>query len=70
MAALLTDGFARLSARSRRSRFFTGKVRLSEAEVRYLTNVDHHDHEALGAVSRDGRGVGVARYVRDRDEHG
>ena len=65
---LLTDGFARLSARSRRSRFFTGKVRLSEAEVRYLTNIDHHDHEALGAVSRDGRGVGVARYIRDRDE--
>ena len=65
---LLTDGFARLSARSRRSRFFTGKVRLSEAEVRYLTNIDHYDHEALGAVSRDGRGVGVARYIRDRDE--
>jgi len=65
---LLTDGFARLSARSRRSRFFTGKVRLSEAEVRYLTNIDHHDHEALCAVSRDGRGVGVARYIRDRDE--
>jgi RimJ/RimL family protein N-acetyltransferase len=67
-AALLRDGFARLSARSRRSRFFVEKLRLSEAEVRYLTNVDHHDHEALGAVSRDGRGVGVARYVRDRDD--
>jgi RimJ/RimL family protein N-acetyltransferase len=64
-AALLTDGFARLSARSRQSRFFTGKQRLSEAEVRYLTNVDHRDHEALGAVSRGGRGVGVARYIRD-----
>jgi RimJ/RimL family protein N-acetyltransferase len=69
-AALLTDGFARLSARSRQTRFFTGKLRLSEAEVRFLTNIDHHNHEALGAVSRDGSGVGVARYIRDPDERG
>jgi hypothetical protein len=29
-------------------------------------DVDHHDHEALGALDHaDGRGVGIARYVRD-----
>lgn len=68
-AALLADGFARLSARSRRSRFLTGKTRLSAAELRYLTAIDHHDHEALGALSSvDGRGVGVARYIRKAED--
>jgi EmrB/QacA subfamily drug resistance transporter len=68
-APLLADGFARLSDRSRRMRFLARKDQLSTAEVRYFTDVDHHDHEALGAVSRaDGRGVGVARYVRDADD--
>ena len=63
---LLADGFARLSARSRQMRFLTGKNELSPAELRYLTDIDHHDHEALGALDHaGGRGVGVARYVRD-----
>ena len=31
--------------------------------------MDHHDHEALGALSpADGRGVGIARYIRDPDD--
>jgi RimJ/RimL family protein N-acetyltransferase len=65
-APLLADGFARLSDRSRRMRFLTRKDQLTAAELRYLTDIDHHHHEALGALSRhDGRGVGVARYVRD-----
>jgi hypothetical protein len=64
-APLLAAGFARLSARSRWMRFLTVKNKLSPAELRYLTDIDHHDHEALGAQSRDGRGVGVARYIRD-----
>ena len=65
-APLLADGFARLSARSRQMRFLTRKKELSPAELRYLTDVDHHDHEALGALDHaDGRGVGIARYVRD-----
>jgi GNAT superfamily N-acetyltransferase len=32
--------------------------------VRYLTQVDHHDHEALVALTDDGTIVGVARFVR------
>jgi RimJ/RimL family protein N-acetyltransferase len=68
-APLLADGFARLSARSRQMRFLGNKHTLSEAELRYLTEVDHHDHEALGALCpADGRGVGIARYVRDTDD--
>src|SRR5438477_10495560 len=68
-APLLADGFARLSARSRWMRFLTPKQELSPAELRYLTAVDHHDHEALGALDHgDGRGVGIARYVRDAED--
>ena len=65
-APLLADGFAQLSARSRQLRFLTPKTELSPAELRYFTDVDHHDHEALGALDHaGGRGVGIARYVRD-----
>jgi RimJ/RimL family protein N-acetyltransferase len=68
-APLLADGFARLSATSRWMRFLTPKKELSPAELRFLTDLDHHDHEALGALDhRDGRGVGVARYVRQADD--
>jgi len=65
-APLLADGFARLSARSLQQRFLSPKSSLSAAELRFLTEVDHDDHEAIGALSRaDGRGVGIARYIRD-----
>jgi len=65
-APLLADGFARLSARSRQMRFLSPKRSLSAAELRFLTEIDHHDHEAIGALSpADGRGVGIARYIRE-----
>jgi RimJ/RimL family protein N-acetyltransferase len=68
-ASLLAEGFTRLSAHSRRMRFLTIKDELSLAELRYLTDVDHHDHEAVGAVDHaDGRGVGIARYIRDAED--
>jgi RimJ/RimL family protein N-acetyltransferase len=66
-APLVADGFAQLSARSRQLRFLTPKKELSPAELRYFTDVDHHDHEAVGALA-DGRGVGIARYIRDADD--
>ena len=68
-APLVADGFARLSPRSRQLRFLTGKKQLSSAELRYFTDVDHHDHEALVALNpADGRGVGIARYIRHADD--
>jgi len=67
-APLLADGFARLSERSRWLRFLGRKTTLTEADLRYLTTVDHHDQEALGAIDHvRGGGVGIARYVRDRE---
>jgi GNAT superfamily N-acetyltransferase len=65
-APVLAEGFARLSAESRRLRFLTAKPTLTPSELRYLTEVDGHDHEALGAVDPvTHRGVAVARFVRD-----
>ena len=68
-APLLADGFARLSAASRQMRFLGVKIELSAAELRYFTDVDHHDHEALVALDRSGQqGVGIARFIRDADD--
>jgi len=64
-APLLADGFARLSAESRSTRCLGAKKELSPAELRYLVDVDHYDHEALGALEHPGgQGVGIARYIR------
>jgi RimJ/RimL family protein N-acetyltransferase len=66
---LLAEGFARLSERSRWTRFLGRKNMLTEADLSYFTDIDHHDHEALGALDHvRGGGVGIARYVRDRED--
>jgi ribosomal protein S18 acetylase RimI-like enzyme len=65
-SARLADAFAGLSDRSRYQRFLSPKPRLSSAELRYLTDIDHRTHEALVAVDpSDGSLVGVARYAGD-----
>jgi len=61
---LLLRGFARLSKESRYRRFLAPKPELSEANIHYLTEIDHHDHEAMiGLDEATGEGIGVARYV-------
>ena len=68
-APLIADGFKRLSAETRRLRFLASKPALSNSELKYLTEVDGHRHEALGAVDQvTGQGIGVARFVRDPDD--
>jgi GNAT superfamily N-acetyltransferase len=59
-------GMAQLSQESRRRRFLVAKPTLSSAELRYLTEVDGHQHIALVAVREDDpdRIAGVARCVR------
>jgi GNAT superfamily N-acetyltransferase len=63
----LAAGFERLSAESRYRRFLGPVDRLGPSTLRYLTEVDHHDHEALVAFEPGGDLVGVARYVREAD---
>jgi len=61
----LRRAFERLSPESRYRRFLGAIVQLSESHLRYFTEVDHLDHEALVAIDPDnGDLVGVARYMR------
>ncbi len=63
---LFVAGFARLGEESRYRRFLGAKKRLSDDELAFFTELDHHGHEALGAVDpATGEGLGVARYLRD-----
>lgn len=65
----LAEGFERLSDESRYRRFLAPRGSLSDAELRYFTEVDHHDHEALVAIDPEtGQGVGIARYVRSKTD--
>ena len=64
-APLIAAGFDRLSEESRFRRFFTLDETLSPAQLTYLVDVDHHDHEAIIAVDPSNEEVlGIARYVR------
>jgi RimJ/RimL family protein N-acetyltransferase len=67
---MLARGVAALSDESRHKRFLGPKPSLSAAELRYLTEVDGHDHRALVAVpaGEEERIIAVARYVRLTDD--
>lgn len=61
--------FDRLSSLSRYRRFLAHKRVLSDADLRFFTEVDGHDHHALvaveqGATGGEGELAGAARYVR------
>lgn len=64
---LLADGLAHASAESIHRRFLGPKPHFTAAELRYLTEVDGHDHVALVAVLADDPDglIGVGRWVRD-----
>lgn len=64
---LFVDGLERMSAESRFFRFFAHRGALSAGELRYLTELDHESHVAIGAVTLRGIhevGLGVARFIR------
>ena len=63
----LAEGFEELSQESRRLRFLGSVSTLSEAQLRYLTEVDGVDHVAWGALDLtqpDAPGFGVGRFIR------
>jgi RimJ/RimL family protein N-acetyltransferase len=68
---MLETGLRQLSRESVQRRFLAPKTRFSRAELRYLTEVDGHDHAALvaeypGDPAR--RLIAVARFVRLHDD--
>ena len=58
----LLDFFKGMSAESRRRRFLSPKPKLTANDLRFLTEVDQHDHVAMVAVDPDGKIVAVGRY--------
>src|SRR3954454_6094115 len=63
----LRAGYERLSERSRLRRFLAPKPRLTESDLRYLTEVDGVNHYAVVALLGEDI-VGVARWVRLVDD--
>src|SRR3954451_24430207 len=64
---LLARGLRDLSDQSVQRRFLSPKRRFTRAELRYLTEVDQHDHVAIVAESPTQAVrslIGVARFVR------
>lgn len=65
--ARLAEGFEELSKESRRLRFLGSVSTLNEAQLSYLTDVDHRDHVAWGALDLthpDAPGFGIGRFIR------
>src|SRR5436190_16641818 len=67
---MLANAWLQLSPRSQYRRFLSPKPYLTKGDLRYLTEIDGHDHVALVAVRLDdpSRLVAVARYVRSVDD--
>src|SRR4051812_11862181 len=65
---LFAAGWSPLSDASVYRRFLLPRDALTVDELAFFTEIDHVDHEAIGALDpASGEGVGVARYVRDRE---
>jgi RimJ/RimL family protein N-acetyltransferase len=65
-APALVTAMAALSEQSRYLRFHTPRAELTQDLLEYLTDIDHHDHEALVAHTPGAPDIlAVARFVRD-----
>lgn len=67
----LENGLLRMSAESRYQRFFSLVGELSDKQLRYFTEVDQINHVAWIALDPSASGLpglGIARFVRYRDE--
>jgi len=65
----LRTAFERLGNESRRRRFMSPVAELGDEDLAYLTEVDHHRHEALVAIDpRTGDLLAAGRWVRKPGE--
>lgn len=67
----LQRGLALLSPHARYLRFNAHVDRLTREQLRYLTEIDYDDHMAWVALDEDdpdGPGMGVARYIRLKED--
>jgi GNAT superfamily N-acetyltransferase len=67
---LLRREFEKWSQASRYARFHAAKTKLTDDELRYLTDLDQENHFAIGAIREGGDGhgepvgLGIARFIR------
>jgi RimJ/RimL family protein N-acetyltransferase len=68
--ALIADAWSHLSPETQYRRFLSPKPKLTVRDLRYLTEINGHDHVALIALRLDDptRMVAVARFVRLTDD--
>ena len=67
----LAAAVSRLSDQTRYLRFATPKPHLTERQLDFLLDVDHHTHEAILALDPNtGHGIAVVRYVEVSGETG
>jgi len=62
----LIDGFHRLTGKSIYFRFFSGKQKLTEKELKFFTEIDFEHHVAIVATivnDEEEKIIGVGRYV-------
>lgn len=66
----VAHGLGRMSLESKRLRFFSAINAFNSSQLKYLTEVDHLNHDAWVAIdlAKAREGIGVARYVRLPDE--
>ena len=66
--ALFAESWEHFGEESRYRRFLGAKGELSARDLAYFTEVDHVDHEAIGAADSVTReAIGLARYDRDNE---
>lgn len=66
----LLDAYDQLSPHSRRMRFLHPMGRMPEALLQRLLSVDAARHFAWAALDQEGKGLGIARYIRSDDPEG
>jgi RimJ/RimL family protein N-acetyltransferase len=69
----LLDGFNHLTGQSVYFRFLGARQVLTEAELRYFTELDFERHVAIAAIIGEGEAekpIGVARYIQTADPAG
>lgn len=67
----LATTFTELSLRTRQLRFLQSHEELGADELEFLTNIDYENHFAFAAILVSDpmpKGIGVGRYLRDRDD--
>lgn len=68
--ACLAKGFFKLSASSINLRFNSPLQKLSNYQLKYLTDIDNYNHLALGACYcvESENGMGIARYIKESEK--